>query len=45
MGNRDVAWSSFLQQQLGRLDDRLDMKAGAHRPVVKSVGNRDQRHP
>ena len=36
--------SPFLQQELGRLDDRLGVKAGAHRAVVERVGDRDQGH-
>ena len=36
---------SFLQQELSGLDDRLGVKAGAHRTVVERVGDRDQGHP
>ena len=41
---RDVARHALLQQQFGRLDDRLGMEARPHRAVEQSVGDGDDRH-
>ena len=37
VSNQHIARHSFLQQKLGRLDNRLGVKAGAHRAVLQSV--------
>ena len=41
----DVARHAFLQQQLGRLDARLRVKALDHAIAQQRVGQRDERHP
>ena len=43
-GDGDASRRPLLEQELGRLDHRLGVEAGAHRPVVEGVGDRDQRH-
>ena len=44
MGDRDVARRALLQQQLGRLDDRLGVEARAHHAVEQRVGDGHDRH-
>ena len=39
-----VARRSFLQKEFGCLHDRLGMKAGSHRALVKRIGECDQCH-
>ncbi len=39
-----LARRAFVQEEFGRLDDRLGVKTGAHRAVVEHVGERDQGH-
>ena len=39
MSDQHVARNSFLQQKLGCLDNRLGVKAGAHRAVAERVGD------
>ena len=41
---RHVARHAFLQQQLGRLDARLRVKAFDHAIAQQRVGERDERH-
>ena len=41
----DIARSSLLQKQLGCMDDRLGMEAGAHCAAMESIIDRNQRHP
>jgi hypothetical protein len=41
---RHVTRHPFLKQELGRSDDRLGMKACAHHPIVKRIGDRDHSH-
>ena len=43
--HEDVAWHALLQQQLGRLDDRVGVEAFDHDPVVQHVAERHQGHP
>ena len=45
MSNQHVARNAFLQQELGGLDNRFGVKAGAHRAVLQSIRERDQAHP
>ena len=44
-GHEDVARHALLQQQFGRLDDRVGVEAFDHDPVVQHVAERHQRHP
>jgi len=44
-GDCDVAGGALLEQQLGRLDDRLGVKPRAHRAVEQRVVDSDQGHP
>ena len=43
-GRRHVAGRAFLQQQFGRLNNRLGVKAGAHQSIEHCVGHRHDRH-
>ena len=45
MSKQHVARYAFLQQELGGLDYRLGVKAGAHRAVQHRIRERDQAHP
>ena len=43
-GDQDVAWRTFLQQQLGGLHARLGVKARTHDAIVEDVRERHERH-
>ena len=43
--DQHVARHPLLEQQLGRLDDRLGVEAPDHRAAVEDVADRHQRHP
>ena len=43
-GDRDVSRCPLLQQEVGRLDEGLGVKARAHDPAVKDIVEGDERH-
>ena len=43
-GDCNAPGCPFLEEQLGRLDARLGVKAGAHHPLMEGIRERDQHH-